>query len=437
MHVHAALGQTAEGRRRRRAQTSSKTCAILSDRLRPAASGVGRGPRPNSSPSSPTCGAPFTRLCQAANIGPMLQAATVAIEEARLIVDTAAERGVAPATLLAHAGFGPATLEDSGARVSRAAFDRLLAEAVRLSGDRDFGLHAAERGDGVRRLPDALHYALTSGPTVGALFGTVSRYARLVHTDVEVTFVPDGGVVHVELDIPGSGAVARRHLAERWLGALVLLVRRHADAGFAPREVWFARPAMADTSAHERLFRAPLRFERTVDALVLGGDTLDVPVRGGDAGLQRVLEAYLATILPAVEPADLSQLVRRRLRAAAPGRLPTLESVARALAMSPRTLQRRLTGDGTTYQALVHEVREDLARGYLAESRLSISEIAFVLGFSDVSTFHRAFRRWTRQTPRAYRRHAATARASGRSGGGGADGKDSGAFGQDHAVDGP
>jgi AraC-like DNA-binding protein len=105
--------------------------------------------------------------------------------------------------------------------------------------------------------------------------------------------------------------------------------------------------------------------------------------------------------------------------------------------MSPRTLQRRLAGERTSYQALVREVREDLARAYLAESRLAISEIAFVLSFSDVSTFHRAFRRWTRQTPLAYRRRAGTARGAARNGRGGAHGQDSGVLGQDHAVDGP
>jgi hypothetical protein len=175
---------------------------------------------------------------------------------------------------------------------------------VRLSGDGNFGLHAGERSDSGRRLPEPLHYALASCPTVGDLFRTVSRYARLLHADAEMTFAVKGDVAHVELDPPGSGAVARRHVAERWLGAMVLLVRRQADADLAPREVWFARPAATDTSAHERIFRAPLRFEQTVDALVVGVEMLDVPVRDGDAGLRRVLEAYLATILPAVQPGD-------------------------------------------------------------------------------------------------------------------------------------
>jgi AraC-like DNA-binding protein len=349
----------------------------------------------------------------------MLQAAAVAVPEACLIVDTAAAGGVPPEVLLASAGLGSTALDDPDARLSRAGFDRLLEEAVRLSGDINFGLHAAERtGDG-HRLPAPLRYALNSCPTVGDQFRMVARYARLLHADAEMTFSADGSVARMKLDLPGSGAVARRHLAERWLGATVLLARRQADAGFAPKEVWFAHPATPDTSAHQRIFRAPLRFEQGLDALVLRLDTLDVRVPEGDAQLQRVLDAYLATLLPEVPASDLSQLVRRLLRDASEGHLPVIRTVAAALAMSPRTLQRRLAHERTSYQGLVSEVRADLARQHLSESRLSISEIAFVLGFSDVSGFHRAFKRWTNQTPRAYRqgaRRALDVAATGRSG---------------------
>jgi AraC-like DNA-binding protein len=363
----------------------------------------------------------------------MLQAATVALQEARLVVDTAAARGVAPRRLLAGAGLGPAALADPDARLSQAGFDRLLERAVHLSGDINFGLHAAERAGDGHRLPNPLHSALNACATVGDQFRMVARYARLLHADAEMTLTAEGSVARMTLALPGSGAVARRHLAERWLGALVLLARRKADAEFAPQEVWFAHPATRDISAHERIFRAPVRFAQAVDALVVGREALDVRVRDGDPGLLRVLDAYLATILPDVQPPDLTYVVRRRVREASPREIPAIGTVAAALAMSPRTLQRRLARERTSYQHLVSEVREDLARQYLTESRLSISEIAFVLGFSDVSAFHRAFKRWTDQTPRAYRQRAGTALDAGSGGRSGAFGQDSGAQGQDAA----
>ncbi|MFY0533849.1 helix-turn-helix transcriptional regulator [Nannocystis pusilla] len=88
---------------------------------------------------------------------------------------------------------------------------------------------------------------------------------------------------------------------------------------------------------------------------------------------------------------------------ALPGELPSLEATAKALATSTRTLQRALQAEGTTFQALVDEVRRDLSLGYLREGQRTVSEIAFLLGFTEVATFTRAFRRWTGSAPSAWR----------------------------------
>ena len=92
------------------------------------------------------------------------------------------------------------------------------------------------------------------------------------------------------------------------------------------------------------------------------------------------------------------------------GTPPTLERTAHALGMSPRTLRRRLADEGTTFSNLLAEVRRDLAQRYLGDRALSIAEVAFILGFSEASAFHRAFRRWTNTTPRQFRLSALAAR---------------------------
>jgi AraC-like DNA-binding protein len=346
--------------------------------------------------------------------------ATVAVQEARLIAGAAALKGVTPDWLFRQARVNTADLCETNARLSRAAFDRLVEEAVHLSGDLDLGLHAAEHTEDGRRLPDPLRYALRSCATVGDQYRLLARYARLLHADANVTFSSAGAVARLTHELPTGRAVTRRQMGERLLASLVLLTRRHAGAGFAPREVWLAHPAPRDLSTHERIFQAPLRFEQPCDAIIVSRDVLDVRPRQGDAGLQRVLEAHLATLVPEAEPIDLADLVRRRLRGTSGGvRLPDVATVAGAAAMSPRTLQRRLADEGTTYHDLVTEVREDLARQHLRESRLSISEVAYVLGFSGASAFHRAFKRWTDETPRAYRlraRHGAPGERSGAQG---------------------
>jgi AraC-like DNA-binding protein len=332
-----------------------------------------------------------------------VQAAAVSIKEVRLILATAAQDGVASGPLLAAGGVSRRLLADPDARVSQASFDRLIEQAIGLTGNPNLGLHAGELTRDVR-VPDALHYALNTCTTLGEQYRLMCRYVGFLNTNAALALEVDGRVTRVTHVLRGGASRTRRHLAERALAALALLGRRHGGPGLVPREVWFAHPIPEDTSEHERIFRAPLRFEAPVDALMLDSAHLDVRVRDADPALRRVLEDYLARVLPETEPENLLDTVRMRIRQGTHGRLPGIEAVAGALAMSPRTLQRKLSAHGTSFQQLATEVRQDLARQHLTDSRLSISEIAFLLGFADVSTFHRAFKRWTQQTPSAFRR---------------------------------
>jgi AraC-like DNA-binding protein len=328
----------------------------------------------------------------------------VAIQEVRLILATAARDGVASGSLLAAGGLSRDLLADPDAHVSQPSFDRLVEEAVSRSRNPNLGLHAGELTREVVRVPDALHYALSTCTTLGEQYRLVCRYVGFVNTNADLALDVEGRVTRLTHALRGATSLSRRHLAERALAALTLLGRRHAGPRFAPREVWFAHPIPEDTLEHERIFRAPLRFEAPVDALVMDTAWLEVRVREADPALRRVLEDYLERLLPETEPEDLLDVVRTHIRAGTHGRPAVIDAVADILAMSPRTLQRKLSAQGTSYQELTTEVRQDLARQHLIDSRLSISEIAFLLGFSDVSTFHRAFKRWTQQTPSAFRR---------------------------------
>jgi AraC-like DNA-binding protein len=328
----------------------------------------------------------------------------IAIQEIRLLVAAAGRAGLDRRTLLDAAGVPPDRYADPDARVSDSTLERLVEAAVRLTGDTSFGIHAGELSGTQIRLPDPLHYALDSCATVGDQYRMIAKYARLVHGNVELTLTIDGRTARLTHRLRGGRALSRRHLSERALTGLALMLRRQTTT--ALREVWFAHPRPEDVSEHERVFGAPLRFEQPVDALVLDAAGLAAPVPGADPALGRVLADHLDHLLPPGPAPDALEDVRERIRTEMRGKPPSIEAVASGLAMSCRTLQRRLSARGTTFQLLVREVREDVARHQLADSELSIGEIAFVLGFSDVSAFHRAFKRWTRRTPSAFRRAA-------------------------------
>ena len=135
-------------------------------------------------------------------------------------------------------------------------------------------------------------------------------------------------------------------------------------------------------------------------------DPLRHSIRAFTPALCDVLERHLLDLAGRVpkDSPDLLERVRRALAAELQRGDPSLDAIAARLRTSPRSLQRQLQQAGTTLAALHNELRADLAARYLAERSESISEVAFLLGFSEVSTFHRAFKRWTGQTPAAYRR---------------------------------
>jgi AraC-like DNA-binding protein len=174
----------------------------------------------------------------------------------------------------------------------------------------------------------------------------------------------------------------------------------------APMEVWFRHraPSAADKKEYARLLGAPIKFGAKEDRFVVPIGHLDEPVRSANPALLQVFEQHADAVLARMEDnGSKSALVARVLAKNLKGAVPPLSEVAKELAMSDRNLQRALRNDGTTFQRLLDEVRRDLAISHLANPATSAGQVGFLLGFSEPSAFHRAFRRWTGKAPSAFR----------------------------------
>jgi len=170
-----------------------------------------------------------------------------------------------------------------------------------------------------------------------------------------------------------------------------------AEAFFA---VLTAHEAPADTSAHAALFRCPVRFGCAAPEILFASEDLAHPVTTANPGVERVLERHMNDLMERLPKNDsfverVRGVVARRMGR---GRL-TVGAIARELHASPRTLQRRLGDHGTTYGEVLDAYRRELAQRLIAERRMSVTEIAFLLGFADVSGFARMYKRWTGLTP--------------------------------------
>jgi AraC-like DNA-binding protein len=319
------------------------------------------------------------------------------------IVNAAAALGAEPTELAANVGFDPKDAEDPEALMSSVTEEALWREGARLLHDDDFGLHVAEllRPGSF----DVLDYVVRNAPTLREAFARWARYNRLEHDVAVFTLIDQGPVVRIEHTLIG-GAVQHRHSAESTLAAQVVAAEQLTGMRLMPQAVEFRHAAPLSLKEHVRIFGVAPRFLAPVNAIVWAREALERPVRAADAALSRLLERHADALLASLPSPSQGHADRLRvwlIRNLEEGDT-TLARAAAELKLSERSLQRRLAEQGLSFDGLLDEVRHALALRYLADPKIAISALAYRLGYSDASAFHRAFRRWTGTSPSLLRR---------------------------------
>lgn len=312
-----------------------------------------------------------------------------------------ATRPVTIAAVLTEASLAADLLDTT--RLPHDAVSAIWLAALRLTGDAQLGLHVGEQ---VRPGSfDALGQLLMTCATLGeaaeqadrfaALVGGGGRFAARRETDgIRLLYLP------FDPDWP-----CRRQRVEAVLTATLTFTRWLCGTDIQPRAVRFRHAAPDQLAEHRRIFGCAPVFEAEDDSLLLDAETLALPVRQANPALKAVLSGYVQAELARLGDADplrgrLADSVRAALAA---GLAPSIEAAAEALAMTPRTLQRRLAERDTSFQAEVNTLRCALAKDLLRDPAQTINGIAARLGFADPANFHRAFKQWTGATPAQWR----------------------------------
>ena len=211
------------------------------------------------------------------------------------------------------------------------------------------------------------------------------------------------------LDKAGDGRLGMLLSNEASMSAVDVISKEVSTARFMPLAVYFKHAPRGDTSVYEAHFGCPVYFETGRDALLIHEESMEAPNKLGDESIARFFDRHLEQELAALTNDNgLEQNVRRAVANVLSEGVPTLSSIASELGIGPRTLQRRLSDHGHSFQSVVDSARHDLARQLLRETEYSLAEIAFLTGFSEQSGFTRAFKRWGGQTPRSYRLETST-----------------------------
>jgi AraC-like DNA-binding protein len=311
-------------------------------------------------------------------------------------------RGIDSAALVEIAGIDPALLDDPELRVPLDASTRLWEAAVDATQDPTFGIEVSRYVQ-----PTTFHAlgpAFLASATLRNALERAGRYGQVCADVTRGSARQDGDEFILSMGWPES-----IHIADEAIDAIVASIVRSArfmlDRTVSPTRLTFQRrcPDEATATRFATFFRCPIEYEGDVVSVHYDLAVCERRIPTGNESIAHASDSVVTAYLESRPPGSLNQQVERALQDLLPTGEPNIGEVARLLGTSSRTLQRQLLDRGTNFREILRDVRHDLAMRYLRESSTSITEVAFLLGFSETAAFSRAFKRWTGQAPSRFR----------------------------------
>jgi AraC-like DNA-binding protein len=296
-----------------------------------------------------------------------------------------------------RAGVDLAAIPEPGQRLEADKLDAILEMVIPLIQDSAFGLQAARCWHPSHL--GVLGHAWITSSTLRSGLERVARYYRLVaeRISIEMEETPEGFKVrfHSNRSNPAVATV----VTDIGMSLLLDMCRMNAGAALRPVRVRLSRDKPAPPGAYERFFGCPVEFLAQENAFVLSTEDTDRLLPSSNRQLAIMFDRMLNEEIARLDKSDVVARCKAALLEHMVSGEISEEDTAKRLHMSARTLQRRLAEAGTTYVQLVDDTRRDIALRYINDSRLSITDITFLLGFSYPSAFTRAYKRWTGKTP--------------------------------------
>jgi AraC-like DNA-binding protein len=323
---------------------------------------------------------------------------------ARRAIAALRRRNVAIAALLQSTGLSERDIDNGQHRISALAQGKLLEAAADALADSALGLHLAKQAN--PREAGLLYYVASAAKNLGEALVLFERYFRIVNEAVhlKLTRAPKGVVAEVSFV-----GVSRHHVqqnADFGIAMILKALREVTGRNIRPTKVTFVVLRRSDLQEFERFYGCPVEFGAPSDRLVFSNETVALPLITEDRYL-------LETLGPVCDAAarerdtpkgTLRAIVENEVERLLPHGKTQKRIVAKALGLGARTLSRRLADEGTTYEEVVDQLRLSLGLQYLKEPSLSLSQIAWLLGYGGSTSFNHAFRRWTGRPPSAMRR---------------------------------
>jgi AraC-like DNA-binding protein len=317
----------------------------------------------------------------------------------RLLQDAARE-GVDLASLFREAGLDAALLDKPDARIRTGEFIRLMQIVMRRTEDEFIGL-----GRGTKSKPGTfsmMAHAVINTPNLGKAMERSAAFYRIVDLPIELKV--EEGSTESRL-ILTTAAPERDNILEAMIFISIRFWSWLTGRTLEPAAIQLDFPEPPQADEFRRIWKGPVTYNNARNAIVFPTAWLSLPLVQNPLSLSKFLKDSLALIIVGnQQPIGLTEQIKAIISKGYGNAFPDFAQVCESLNMTPQTLRRRLKEENTSYQAIKDNIRQDAARFYLAKEELSIDEIALMMGFSEASSFHRAFKKWTGQTPAGYRR---------------------------------
>jgi AraC-like DNA-binding protein len=301
--------------------------------------------------------------------------------------------------VLRQSGFDPQNLYKANLRTPFSAQPQFWKAAITLSGDPCIGLHLAEKMPVYKG--QILEYLLLSSPTFGDGLKRVMNYQRLISDALHGSLTES--TTPYLTNYFAHHQYATSHLAEAMVLGLIKAFQAATDGAFKASKIVFNHPPNTDLEEYQRIFQCPVEFNAKSFRLYFPESVLNYRSLFAEPQLLNVHMQVANQHLAILEQGDLIKSVRSHMASLLESGNVTLALVADLMDITPRHLRHQLQNAGTRFQTLLDDLRHSLALRLLSQTNEAISEIIYLTGFSEASTFYRAFKRWENTTPIKYR----------------------------------
>lgn len=309
--------------------------------------------------------------------------------------------GIEPRQFARRLGIDSIVVPDAKTRLPTDLLDSAFAEAIAQIRDPAFALRTAECWHPSNL--GALGYAWLSSRSLRTALKRLARFSKTLGQKATCHCQEEAETLRFIVDHKRGNNATGYAMADFWMALAVSMCRTNFGASLPLEVVTLRRPQPGDARAWETYYACPVLFGAREDSFTLARSVADQDLPSANQEFAKTFDAILISQLAALSDSDLETRCKAYLLDQLTSGEPSEEDLAKAMAMSRRTLQRKLGQLGLSYKGLLERVRYDLALRYLDDPQRTITDITFLLGFAEQSSFSRAFKRWNGEAPTTYR----------------------------------